>query len=316
MKKLLCITFCLVCFGLSSAFGKSNNEVKKINVASLKGPTSIGLVKMMDDADSIYDFKIYVSPSEIVPLIVSGKVDIANIPANLSSVLYAKTEGKISVININTLGVIYMVGMDGSIKSFNDVKGKTIFITGKGATPEYSLNYLLQKNGLKPEDFRIEYKSEATEIVAALKANPDAVGVLPQPFVTVAVSQIEGLKILMDFTEEWKKCGGEGSLITGVTVVNNEFLKNNKKLVNKYMKDASSSIEYVNSHAKEISSSVEKYGIIKASIAEKAIPFCNLKYIDGKEMKDQLSKYLNTLFVQDPKSVGGNLPDDKFYYQK
>ena len=206
--------------------------------------------------------------------------------------------------------------MEKSVTTFAELKGKTIYTTGKGATPEYALNYLLEKNGLKSSDFSIEFKSEATEIVAALKANPKAVGILPEPFVTVAMSQIEDLQVLFDFTSEWKKCSDGKNLVTGVTVVRTAFLKSHKDVVNQYMKKAKASIAYVNKNPLQMATSVEKYGIVKAKIAEKAIPSCNLKYLDGANMKTELFAYLETLYSQNPSAVGGKLPDDEFFYQK
>lgn len=290
----------------------SNEQV--IKIASLKGPTTIGMVKLMDDNDGKYDFNIYASASEISPLLISGDVDIANIPANLAAVLYAKTNGEIKVLNINTLGVLYMLGTQ-DVNSFEDIKGKTIYSTGKGTTPEYVLNYLITANGFNPEDFNIEFKSESVEVVAALQADSDAVGVLPQPFVTVAQTQIDGLKILMDFTEEWRKVSEDSELITGVTVVRKEFLEDNTELVEEFMKDLETSVDYVNSNVEEVSTSVEKYDIIKAAVAVKAIPYCNLSYVDGTDMKNKLEGYFNVLYVQDKESIGGKLPDDDFYYQ-
>ncbi len=296
---------------------EQEEEKEPIKIASLKGPTSIGMVKLMDDAEENgqYDVTIYASAAEVSPLLISGDVDVANIPANLAAVLYAKMKGNIEVLNINTLGVLYMVGANRESASFEELKGATIYTTGKGTTPEYALNYLLEQNGMTPEDFNIEYKSEATEVVAALQSDTEAVGVLPQPFVTVAQSQIEGLNILMSLTEEWNRVAKDSELVTGVTVVRKDYLKEHEDQIQKFMTDLENSIDYVNANVEEMSASVEKYDIIKAAIAKKAIPYCNLTYIAGTDMKNKLGGYLEVLFQQDAQSVGGAVPDDDFYYQ-
>ena len=208
-----------------------------------------------------------------------------------------------------------MVGANRESASFEELKGATIYTTGKGTTPEYALNYLLEQNGMTPEDFNIEYKSEATEVVAALQSDTEAVGVLPQPFVTVAQSQIEGLNILMSLTEEWNRVAKDSELVTGVTVVRKDYLKEHEDQIQKFMTDLENSIDYVNANVEEMSASVEKYDIIKAAIAKKAIPYCNLTYIAGTDMKNKLGGYLEVLFQQDAQSVGGAVPDDDFYYQ-
>lgn len=287
-----------------------------IRIASLKGPTSIGMVKLMDDyADGDkYHFTIYANAAEISPLLIKGEVDIANIPANLAATLYAKTEGEICVLNTNTLGVLYLVGLDESIQTWEDVKGKTIYSTGKGTTPEYVLNYLVEANGLNVKDFNIEYKSEATEVVAALQADTNAIAVLPQPFVLTAQAKLEGLKVLMSFNDEWDKVSEHSQLVTGVTVVRKSFLEEHPSLVADFMQAYEDSITYVNEHPQEMAASVEKYDIVKAQIAEKAIPYCNLAFKDGAELKEVLSGYLEVLYTQDASAVGGVLPGDDFYF--
>jgi NitT/TauT family transport system substrate-binding protein len=208
------------------AVGKKEDNTS-IRIASLKGPTTIGMVKMMDDfaENEKYDFSMYANASEISPLLIKGEIDIASIPANLAATLYAKTAGEVCVLNTNTMGVLYLVGTDGSLQSFEDIKGKTIYSTGKGTTPEYSLNYLIHANGFKVEEFNVEYKSEATEVVAALEANPEAVAVLPQPFVLTAQAKLAGLQILMSFNDEWERVSSDSQMITGVTVVRRSFLE-------------------------------------------------------------------------------------------
>lgn len=293
----------------------NTTDATTIHIASLKGPTSIGMVKMMDEERPQYDFEIYATADEIVPLIISGKLDIANIPANLAAVLYARTNGKLKILDINTLGVLYMVGKDSSVQNFHDAKGRKIYMTGAGTTPEFALKYLLTQNGLSLDDFDIEYKTEATEVVSALANDDQALGILPQPYATVATTQIEGLKMLLNFTEEWGNVTRDSNLVTGVTVVRSDFLKEHQNLVHTFMNDLKTSIQYVNDNVDEMAASVEKYNIIKEAVAKKAIPYCNLTYIDGIQMKTMLSGYLRTLYEQDQASVGGSMPGDDFYYE-
>lgn len=290
-----------------------------VRVGSLKGPTSMGLVSLMnsDSSANTYDFTMSAAPDELVASVAAGKTDIALVPANVASVLYNKTKGGVSVIDINTLGVLYVVSSDDSIKSMADLKGKTIYMTGKGATPDYALHYLLKANGLTDGDVTLEYKSEATEVAAILKEKEGAVGLLPQPFVTVACAQNEALKIVLDLTKEWDSVqGANGSkLVTGVTIVRNEFLRENPDAVSVFLSDHKVSTEEVVNNPDEAAKLIVAAGIIeKEPIAKKALPYCSITYIDGEEMKTALSGYLSVLFEQDPASVGGALPDDNFYY--
>lgn len=298
---------------------EQQSETGAIRVGSLKGPTSMGLVSLMntDSSANEYEFSMVTAPDELVAMVASGKVDIALIPANVAAVLYGKTEGGISVIDINTLGVLSIVSADSTIKTMADLKGKTIYLTGKGTVPDYVLHYLLKESGLKDSDVTLEYKSEPTEVAALLKEKEGAVGLLPQPFVTVACAQNEALKIVLDLTKEWDSVQGENGsrLITGVTIARNDFLKNNEEAVKVFLSDHRVSTEFALKNLDETAELIVKAGIIeKAPIAKKALPYCNITYIDGEEMKTALSGYLNVLYEQDPQSVGGKLPDNRFYY--
>lgn len=290
-----------------------------INIGSMKGPTTMGMVKLMDNSDkglttNIYNVGIYGTADELVPKIVNGDIDIANVPANLASVLYKKTEGKISILNINTLGVLYVVETGETISSVADLKGKTIYSTGKGTTPEYTLNYILKNNGIDPEkDVTIEFKSEAAEVAAMLENAENAVAVLPQPYVTVAMTKNANIRIALNLVEEYKAIDGT-DMVTGVTIIRNEFLEANKEAVDIFMAEYKASVEYVNTNVDEAAALVGGYDIVAEGVAKKALPYCNIVYITGEEMKANVETYLNVLFNSDATSVGGALPGEDFYY--
>ena len=294
-------------------------EPVTVNIASMKGPTTMGMVKLMSDSEAgltenNYLTTIYGAADEIVPLVVQGKVDIANVPANLAAVLYKKTEGAISVLDINTLGVLYVVETGETITNVSDLKGKTIYSTGKGTTPEYVLNYILKSNGIDPAtDVTIEFKSEATEVAAMLEGATDAVAVLPQPYVTVAMTKNASIRIALDLSAEWEALDGTKQ-VTGVTIVRNEFLEANPEVIEKFLEDYKASVEYVNANVDEAAALVGGYDIVAEGVAKKALPYCNIVCLTGEEMKSNLSNYLTVLYNSDPAAVGGALPADSFYY--
>lgn len=322
MKKLL--VFLVLVAMTIALFACADTEAEKetIRIAGLKGPTSIGLVKVMKDnadgkAANKYEFTIAGSADEITPKLNKGELDMAAIPANLASVLYNNTNGAIKVLAINTLGVLYIVEKDDTVKSVADLKGKTIYATGKGSTPEYTLRYILSKNGVDPDnDVTIEWQSEPTAVVPLLKANDNAIAMLPQPYVTVAQSNVEGLNIALNLTDEWGKIEGSGALVTGVLAARTEFVEKHPDAVKKMLNEYAASSEYVNANIDDAAALVEEFDIFKAAIAKKAIPYCNIKVITGDEMRTSLSSYLAVLFEQNAKAVGGKLPDDAFYYVK
>lgn len=294
-----------------------------IRVGGLKGPTTMGLVKLIDDdangtAKSDYEFTMVTAADELTALVAGGKVDIALLPANVASVLYNKTQGNVAVIDINTLGVLYLVSGDTSITSIDQLKGKTVYLPGKGTTPDYSLRYVLSAAGLSEDDVTLEFKSEATEVASVLAEDPNAVGLLPQPFVTAAMAQNDQLTMIMDLAQVWDSFQAEegGSrLVTGVTIVNKKFLEENSDLVDTFLTEHEASIQFTETDMDAAAELIAAQGIVaKAPLAKKALPYCNVEFVAGEEMKEALSGYLNVLFEQNPASVGGALPDDAFYY--
>ena len=292
-----------------------------MKIAALKGATAIGMVKMMEDASlgeamNNYQFSIAGTADEITAGLIKGDYDIAAVPCNLAAVLYNKTEGKIKLAGINTLGVLYIVETGDTIHSVEDLKGKTIYSTGLGTTPQYTLNYLLSSYGIDPEkDVTIEYKAEATEVAAVLSEAEDAIAMLPQPYVTTVMMANEKLRIALDVAKEWENISQDGSsVVTGVVVVRKEFLEDNPEALEAFMEEYKVSAGYANTSIEEAAALVEKYGIFKAAPMIKAIPYCNITLITGEEMKSKVAGYLKTLFDQNPKSVGGKLPAEEFYY--
>ena len=300
-------------------------EPADVNVMALKGPTAMGMVKLMDDADSgnvdteNYSFEIAASADEVTPKLIQGDADIAAVPANLASVLYNKTEGQIQVMAVNTLGVLYIVENGDSVQSVTDLAGRTIYASGKGSTPEYALNFILEKNGLTPgTDVTIEWKSEHSECVSAIAQDPEGIAMLPQPFVTTAQTKNPDLRVALDLTEEWDKVmeneETKSSLLTGVVVVRKEFAEENPEAVEDFLDRYADSVDYVNNNVEDAAKLVGNYHIVTEDVAVKAIPECNIVCITGEDMKEQLSGYLAVLKDANPESIGGELPGDDFYY--
>ena len=299
-------------------------EPVEVHVASLKGPTSIGLVQFMDQAaddatDNEFDFAISAAADEIVPKMIQGDVDIALVPANVASVLYNKTEGAVQVIDINTRGVLNVVTGNADVTSFGDLAGRTVYMTGKGTTPEYVMNYLLERAGLTRQ-VTLEFKSEPTEVLSALLADPSAVGVLPEPFKTAAIAKSEGkLSAPVSLTDAWDELAGDtGSrLLTGVTVVRRSFAEEHPDAVAEFLRCHEASVKAVNAAPADWAQAVVDAGIVdNATIAEKAIPGCMLVCQTGKDMKAALGGYLQVLADADASAVGGKLPADDFYYME
>lgn len=308
MKKFLALILVfMLCF---AAFAE-------IEVAALNGPTGMGLVKLMADEEGkgTYEFTLAGSADMVTPGLIKGDIDIACVPANLASVLYNKTGGRLVTLAVNTLGVMYILERGESVKNLSDLKGRTLYVSGKGSTPEYTINFLLRSNGLDPEkDVNIDYKSEHAECLTALMKDADALAMLPQPFATVAQTKKDDIRVALDLTKEWEALESGSNMITGVVVANKAFVQENPDAVKAFLDSYAQSVAYVNGNIPEAASLIGSYGIVDASVAEAAIPYCNIVCVTGEEMRGMLSGYLTVLMNQDAASVGGALPGEDFYF--
>ncbi|MBQ9767078.1 MAG: ABC transporter substrate-binding protein [Lachnospiraceae bacterium] len=297
-------------------------EKININIGAMKGPTALGMLKMMEDAEAgntanNYTFTIAGAADEITASIIKGDIPIAAVPCNLASVLYNKSQGGVTMLGINTLGVLYIVETGETVQSVADLKGKTIYSTGKGTTPEYTLIQLLKSAGIDPEkDVTIEFKSEATEVAAILSQTENAVAMLPQPYVTTVLNSNEKARIALDVTKEWEALNENSTVVTGVVVANTKFINENPDVVNAFMEEYVASAAYTVENVEEAAALSEKFDIFKATIAKQAIPYCNIVMIEGEEMKTKATAYLQVLFDQNPAAVGGAMPEDNFFYQR
>ena len=328
----LCLALALV-FSLT-ACGQKNDDAQdgqqtdeteftpaSFSIAALKGPTAMGLVKLMQESENgetsgnDYTFTLAGSADEVTPALVKGELDMACVPANLAAVLYNKTEGALEVLAVNTLGVLYIVENGESVQSIADLKGQAIVAAGKGSTPEYVLRYLLAQNGIDPDnDVTIDWKSEHSECVAAMASGQATIALLPQPFVTVAQSKIEGLRMALDLNAEWDALDNGSGLITGVIVARREVVEENPAAVNEFLKEYAASVDWVNANTADAAALIGEYGIVDAAVAEKALPYCNIVCLTGADLLEALPGYLEVLYNADSAAVGGEMPDHSFYF--
>lgn len=311
--------------GPGAPAGEQKPQVEKItmNIGTLKGPTGMGMVKLMEDAEggktaNQYHFDILGAPEDMVGKVTTGEVDIVAVPANLAAVLYQKTSN-IQMAAVNTLGVLYIVDQSGTVNSVADLKGKTIYASGKGSTPEFVLNYILNSNGIDPaKDVSIEYKSEHTEIATLLLTKKAEIALLPEPFVTTVISKDDTIKRKIDLTQEWEKSANNASQLTmGCMIVNTAFAKEHKEAVDAFLEEYAASVSFVNEQQQKAGELIVKFGIMdNAPLAQKSIPSSNIVYIDGSEMQTSMQKFFEVLFKAEPKAIGGKIPDEGFYYKK
>lgn len=288
------------------------------SVVTLKGPTGMGLASLMDKAakgetENTYTFTLAGDPTAVSASVIKGEVDVACVPVNLASVLFNKTNGEYICAAINTLGVLHIVENGDSVQSIADLAGKTLYATGLGSTPEYILNYILEKNGLS-DKVTVEYKTEHSELTALLASGDATLGMLPEPNVTSAMIQNADLRLALDMTAEWDKVS-DTSAVQGCVIVKKSVVEENPAAFDAFLADYAESVAFVNANVEDAAAMCETYGIVpKAAVAKRAYPNCNIVFVTGGEMKTSLAAFLGVLYEANPASVGGALPGDDFYY--
>ncbi len=296
-------------------------EPINVTIAGLKGPTSIGMIKLIDEkALNSDDYNVeYVAesaPDALTGKIISGEIQISAVPINLASVLYNKTGGAVQLIALNTVGNIYIVGTD-EITSVKELEGKTLGMSAKGSTPDFVMNYLLKQNGLVGK-VELDYALDHPTLAQTVIAGDTKVALLPQPFVTQVTMQNADVKMLIDLNKEWEVAtNGESEIYTGCIIVNKEFAANNKEFISDFLKQYEASVNWVNENPADASVLVEKNEIMpSAALVEKAIPYCGITYKFANDEKESIDSFYKILFDSNPASVGGNLPDEGFYYSE
>ncbi len=330
MKKIFALMLSLVMvFSLCACGGSAPAEEAPeeaafegttIRLGGLKGPTSMGMVKMLSDSEAgntvnTYEFTMAGSADELTPKLLQGELDILAVPVNLGSILYNNSDGAVQMLAANALGVLYIVEKGGeTVTDWESLKGQTIYATGKGSTPEYALTYLLDQYGLEEGDVTIEWKSEPTEIVAQMAAQDHVIALLPQPYVTVAQGKFPDLQIALSLTESWDALDNGSQFITAGLIVRTQFAQENPEAIAAFLEEYAASTQFINENVAEGAQLVGQYEIVDAAVAEKAIPYCNIVCITGGDMADMTTGYFQSLFDQNPKAVGGQMPGEDFFY--
>lgn len=302
----------------------ATGEKTRIRVGSLLGPTGMGMVKLMEASDQgtsalEYEFALMAAPDDLVAKIINQEIDVAALPTNMALLLYHKTEGQIQLAAVNTLGGLYLLDRTGSINRIDDLRGKEIGISGKGATPDLVMQYLLQYHGLRiGEDVNINYFIQHSALAAALVAGDVEAGLLPQPHVTTALMKNPDLRIALDINEEWQTATAHNhELPMGCLIVQKDFVADNKEAFAQFMTEYQASVAFVSeeSNLDQAARLMEEYGILpNAAIARAAIPYCRIVLLTVQEIRPALEAYYQILYNFEPSSIGGQLADEEFYY--
>ncbi len=329
-KTITIISFIILAIMVISISGckkvfDTNPPIKPINakIVAMKGPTGIGMVRVMNEIISLSDyvntkFEIMTSTETVVAGLLDKSISIAAVPTNLAAVLYNRTEGDIQILAVHTLGVLHILDKSGTINSVADLKGKTIIASGQGSLPQYVLEYILQENGIDTDkDVEIVYKGEQSEVATLFLSGQADIVMLPEPFVSTVMNKDDTIVHAIDLNTEWEKVAPGITLSMGCLVAQKSFIEENPTEVNTFLDEYKASIEWVLAEPYNAADLIVSSEIIdNREVAEKAIPNCNIVYIDAKDAVNSLNAFFEFLHNNNPASVGGKLPDANIYYMR
>lgn len=288
----------------------SDEREVKTRVAVQDGSSGLGLLKFKDDRSYAYDVEYYSDPQEIASLVEKGEADIAAVPLNLAAELYKKTNGGIQMIAINTLGMLYVLSSDESVKSLEDLKGKTVYSSCPGAMPEYIVNYILDKNGI--EDVDIQYKSTHDELASLANEGKAEICILPGYFAAKVTAKNEKMKPVIDLTDEWNKVS-EAELAMGCYIARKDFIESNPEILSEFLEFAEISTNYINDITRSLIFLIEGKYFETQEEAAWAVSGSSAVFITGEKMKNIAAPEFEILFNAYPASIGGEIPNDAFY---
>lgn len=318
MKRILITTLVLILALALLVSCQSNNQQQTpgvpavpVKIATLAGPTGMGLVQLMDN--EAYEVSVYSSPDQITPKVISGEIDVATLPSNVAAVLYNKMQGGIKIVAVNTTGVLYILENGDTVKSVDDLSGKTLYATGQGATPEYALEEILSHNGVT--NVEVKYMGAHADLANAMAAGDVALALLPEPFVSTVLSKNPDVTVKIDINGEWRKIYGEDAgMPMGVTIVSSAFAEN-KTAMEKLMTDYNASVLYVVNETGKAAADIAAQKIVGSEeIAKAAIPRSGISFVTGLACKKILDDYFALMYDSNPESLGGSVPDDEIFY--
>jgi len=315
---LLCAIITLTALLCSCNVGEI--EELEIKVSVLNGTTGFGAAKLMSDATSgqtelNYKFTVEKEAEPITKGLINGSIDIAALPTNAAAALYNKTNGAVKIATVNTLGVLYLVvnGEKVEISNISELDGKTVYCPAQN--PAFIFEAICRENNINVTiDTSYAEPAFLREAIATGKVD---IAVLPEPMVTIAQNANDKLTVALDLTNEWEKVYGEGTLMQGCIVVRTEWADAHPKELEQFLSDYEKSIQFTVSDPKGASECIASTRIFaQAAVAEKAIPKCNIVYVDGDKMANALDVFFAKLYDVNPKAVGGKIPDSKIYLGK
>ncbi|MBI9053742.1 MAG: ABC transporter substrate-binding protein [Bacteroidales bacterium] len=313
--------YLLLLIFISTIFSACNSkkEDQQIKIATLKGPSAMGMVKMIENLNenknSDIEITIYNEPIRVRKLMLKGEVDFAILPTTMGAILYNKGV-PYQLAAIPVWGTLYLFGNDTSITTWDDLKGKKINLMAKGMTPDVLFKQLLIKNNIDPEkDVTLDYTFPThIDLANAVAAGQAELGVISEPLVSLVMQKNKKVAPIFDLNTEWQKVYEKIPIAQTALLVNKDFAANNKEQLQFILNEYKNSTDWVNNNIEDAAKLIVKYKILpNAEVAESSIPRSNLNFIEANTLKKQISDYFQIFYEMNPDIIGGKIPDKNFY---
>ncbi|MBP1638930.1 MAG: hypothetical protein H6Q17_513 [Bacteroidetes bacterium] len=312
MKKIIFL-FCLVL--LVACQGKTDSS---LIVGVLKGPSAISVSQWLDKEPVVKGQKIRVEIfdeiSDLQAKMIQGKVDFAVLPTTVAAILYNKGVGY-CMIACPVQGSVSVVSSD-SIIRFKDLKNKLVSVSGQGTTPDVLFTLLAAKYGFRNKELQIDYKiGTHPDLAQAVVMGKIKTALLPEPFATMVCMKNPSVKSVISLSEELEK--SDSTLLFAMTafVVRKSLIEKNHAMVDSVSNRYQLAVQWLRQNVSRAADVAVEANILPTKdIALRSIPKCNVCYLKMSDNASRVSKYLQIFFHFDPKTVGGKLPDRRFYY--
>lgn len=291
-----------------------------LTIATLKGPSSMGMIRLIDslsrDSHAQIQVEILNEPLQVRKMMIDGTAGFAILPSTMAAITYNKGMDY-RLVAVPVWGTLYLVGSDTTMTEWENLRGKRVYVMARGMTPDVLFRYLLQKNGLDPDrDLTLDYSFPThIDLAQAVNARQAELAVISEPLASLAIKNNPALRRIFSMNDEWSRFEGIPIAETAF-LAKAEVLENHREMVEKLLDSYAASTEWVNAHPDSAAALIVRYGILPDSMAAlHAIPRINLKFARARTVEQEVREYFEVFYKMNPEIIGGKMPDENFIYK-
>lgn len=325
MKKILFLAVLLFMLGILSGCGSDEQPATRIEqklpdkivIQAPPAPPTAPLLKMLDNKpfgeQVATEVIFYKTVEEATARVIKGEADFTILPLNTAAKLYNK-KVDISLANVTTWGILYLISSDPTVTDWQSLKGKEVYVGAQGASPDILTRYLLEQN--KVSNAALKY-ANSPEIAQMLIQGLATTAVLPEPLVTNVLTKKPAVKVVMDYQKAWQQvAGNQNGLPQAGMIVQNKFVQTYPGALATFQRAYQEAFDQTLKAPATVAPLVTEKFNIPAPVFEKSMTRSNVKFVQAQDAKADVDNYLSKLLKFSPEIVGGQLPDEKFYLAK